>query len=254
MVTLLGIPPRLEGATELLDRAGNSHREVRENLRDLERLNRLFGGTQAILGPLRRWIAQAAEGPFTVLDVGTGAADIPRAICDWARAHGIPLTVEALDGNEQIVAAAAEWAAAYPEIRLRRAEVPPLPYPDRSFDWALASQVLHHLSWAQGVFLLREMGRVARRGIIVTDVARSRRARVLAALGARLLARSRLTRHDAPLSLRRAFRPEEVWAMAREAGLGEATVTRHPWFRLVLTAPTPPTPRPVPGTYFLVSC
>jgi ubiquinone/menaquinone biosynthesis C-methylase UbiE len=237
VVRLLGIPPRLEGATELLDRPGNSDREIRENLRDLERLNRLFGGARAVLAPLHRWLGHPAEGPFRILDIGTGAADIPRAICRWARRRRIALRVEAVDRNEQVLAAAAEWTAAYPEIRLRRAEVPPLPCPDRSFDCAVASQVLHHLSWAEAVSLLREMGRVARRGIIVSDVARSRRARVLAALGARLLCRSRLTRHDAPLSIRCAFGPEEVRAMAKEAGLRDATVTRQPWFRLVLVAP-----------------
>lgn len=240
MVTRLGIPPRLEGATELLERPGNSDREIRQNLRDLERLNRLFGGTRGILKPLARWMAPSAQGPFAILDLGTGGADIPRAICRWAGRRRIALTVEAVDRSEQVLGAAAAWTAAFPQIRLRCAEVPPLPYPDRSFDYAIASQVLHHLNWAQGVFLLREMSRVARRGIIVSDVARSRRARLLAALGARLLCRSRLTRHDAPLSIRRAHRPEELRAIAGEAGLEEVIISHEPWFRLVLVAPASP--------------
>ena len=239
MVTAFAPLPRLENAVELLDRPGYPDGEVRGSLRDLGRLNRLFGGTRAVLRHLGPWLARPALAPPTLLDVGTGGADIPRAICCWARRRGVAVTVEAVDRSDQALAAAAEWSAAYPEIRLRCVEAPPLPYADGSFDYAMASLVLHHLTTARGVRLLREMGRVARRGVIVSDLARCRRARFLTALGTRLLSRNRLTRHDGPLSVLRGFQPGELVRMASEAGLGAARVGRHPWFRLTLVAEEP---------------
>jgi len=235
--------PRLEGVVELLDRPGNSDPEIRESLRDLERLNRYFGGVRTVLLHLRRMIGAGPQDPIAVLDVATGGADIPRAICRWARRRGLAVRVEALDRSHQAVAAAAEWSAGFPEIRVRQAEAPPLPYPDRSFDYAISSLFLHHLTEAQGVRVLREMSRVARGGLVVSDLARSRPARILTAMATRLLSPNRLTRHDGPMSILRGFRPEELQRMAGMAGLSGAGTTRHPWFRIALVAESPPEAR-----------
>jgi ubiquinone/menaquinone biosynthesis C-methylase UbiE len=232
--------PRLEGAVELLDRPDNSDSDVHENLRDIERLNWYFGGTRAVLSHLARLPGAHTAARLELLDIGTGGADIPRAICRWARRRNVVLTIEALDRSEQVLAAARRWSAGYPEIRFRQADAPPLPYSDRSFDFAISSQLLHHLTEAEGIRLLRDMGRVARRGVIVTDLVRSRRAYVSVALATRLLCTSRLTRHDAPVSVLRAYRPDEARRMAEEAGLANATISRHPWFRFALVNETAP--------------
>ncbi len=226
--------PRLEGVVELMDRPGNSEGEVRGGLRDLALLNRYFGGVRAVLSHLRRMIGARPETSIAILDVATGAADIPRAICRWARRRGITVAIEAVDRSEQVVAAATGWSVGYPEIRLRRAEVPSLPYPDGSFDYAITSLFLHHLTESQGVHLLEEMGRVARRGIIVTDLLRSRTARRLTATVTHLVTTNRLTRHDGPVSILRGFRPEELRRMAARAGLPDARVCPHRFFRVAL--------------------
>jgi 2-polyprenyl-3-methyl-5-hydroxy-6-metoxy-1,4-benzoquinol methylase len=221
---------------ELLDLPDNSDEEVRENLRDLERLNRYLGGTRTVLLHLRGMIAERRQTRPMILDVATGAADIPRAICRWARHRGLTVAVEAVDRSHQVLAAATEWSASFPEIQLRQVDVPPLPYPDKSFDYILCSLLFHHLTEAEGIDLLREMARVARHGLIVNDVTRSRSARLLTWIGTRLLSRSRLTRHDGPISILRGFRPKELLHMAGEAGLHNARVRLHPWFRIVLTS------------------
>jgi ubiquinone/menaquinone biosynthesis C-methylase UbiE len=225
---------RHDGAVEQLDRPDNSDADVRENLRDIQRLNRYFGGTRAVLLHLARLIDGHPVARLELLDVGTGGADIPRAICRWAGGRHAAVTIEALDRSQQVLDAAREWSAEYPEIRFRRANAPPLPYPDRSFDYALCSQLLHHLTEAEGIRLLREMRRVARRGMIVADVVRSRRAYLCAAIATRLLCASRLTRNDAPVSILRAYRRDEVLRMAAEAGMPDATISRHAWFRFAL--------------------
>jgi ubiquinone/menaquinone biosynthesis C-methylase UbiE len=225
---------------ELLDRSGNPDDEVRGNLRDLERLNRYFGGARTVLLHLGRLMNNSPGSSVSVLDIGTGGADIPRTICRWARRHRISLSVEAIDRSDQVLSAAREWSADYPEIRLRREEVPPLPYPDRSFDYVIASLLFHHLTGAQGVSLLGEMRRVARRGLIVADLLRSRSAWVIAMLAAWTLSANRLTRHDGPLSVRRGFRPEELLHLATRARVAGATASRHPWFRIALVKEVPP--------------
>ncbi|CBE67771.1 MAG: methyltransferase domain-containing protein [Candidatus Methylomirabilis oxygeniifera] len=235
MVTTRLSLPRLQGAAELLDRSDNSAEEIRENLRDLERLNRYFGGVRTVLLCLGRMVEQHSPRSFTILDMATGGADIPRAICRWARKRKFPVAIEAVDQNDHVLAAATEWSIDFPEIRLRQAQVPPLPYPDRSFDYVIASLFFHHLTEAEGILLLREMARVTRRGLLVNDLLRSRLACLLTAITTRLLSGNRLTRHDGPMSVLRGFRPEELRRMATEAGLTDVRLSRHLWFRIALT-------------------
>ena len=79
---------RLAGASELLDGPLDDPAVLRGNLRDLARINRWFGGAAARDARSSRLLGRRTV-PHTLLDVGTGAADIPLAlIADGARAGG----------------------------------------------------------------------------------------------------------------------------------------------------------------------
>src|SRR5690606_28900621 len=170
-------------------------------------------------------------------DAGTGIGDLPRAIAERARRDGHGLRIVATDVHPQTLEIARRRLAAWPEITVEAADVRDLPYPDRAFDVALLSLTLHHLDDEDQITALRELGRVARRAVIVGELERSWPAYV----GARILAatvwrRNRLTRHDGPISVLRAFTPGELLDLARRAGLERPHVHRHPLFRLVLVA------------------
>ena len=62
------------------------------------------------------------------------------------------------------------------------------------------------------------MARVARLGVVVNDLERSRLGWIGAWLMAHLLTGNRYTRHDAPLSVRRSYRAVEMAALLRDAG------------------------------------
>jgi ubiquinone/menaquinone biosynthesis C-methylase UbiE len=93
-----------------------------------------------------------------------------------------------------------------------------LPYPDDSFDIAHCSLVVHHLAPGDAVTFLRELRRVARSGVVVNDLDRSWPTWLGAWLLAHALATSRYTRHDAPLSVRRAYTHDEMTELIRAAG------------------------------------
>ena len=77
---------RLTDATELLDGPLDDQRALADNLRDLRRINRWLGGVALTRSALRT-LAASNEG-LTVLDVGTGGADIPMALLDDAARRG----------------------------------------------------------------------------------------------------------------------------------------------------------------------
>lgn len=208
---------RLTGVTELLDGPLDDPGALTANLRDLARINRLTGGTRLSVRAIG-----ALGSPSTVLDVGTGGADIPMTLLARARSSGRPLAMTATDSRPEILAAARRARPAIDRtagLELAVADGRALPYPDGSFDVGHASLVLHHLDPGEAVAFLRELRRVARHGIVVNDLVRGRRAWVGGWLLVHAVARSRYTRHDGPLSVRRAYSRTELLALVAVAGL-----------------------------------
>jgi ubiquinone/menaquinone biosynthesis C-methylase UbiE len=138
------------------------------------------------------------------------------------------LEVEAIDARREIVNVAREWAASTSAVTLEVADGPPLPYADDAFDVAHMSLVAHHLEPDELAALLLEMGRVSRVGVIVNDLERGARFWLGAWLLARFFTRNRLTRHDAPLSVRRAYRAPELARIAARVGLLEVSRSHDP--------------------------
>jgi ubiquinone/menaquinone biosynthesis C-methylase UbiE len=157
-----------------------------------------------------------------VLDIGTGGADIPLALIERGRAAGRLVRVTGIDRRPEILAAAAladTRVTATGELALHVGDGLSLPYPDDAFDIVHASLLVHHLEPGPARALLAEMGRVARLGVVINDVVRGRRAWLGAWLLTRVLLRNRFTRHDAPLSVRRAYTVAELTALLATVGL-----------------------------------
>ncbi|MBV8073892.1 MAG: methyltransferase domain-containing protein [Candidatus Eremiobacteraeota bacterium] len=208
-----------------MDDPVDSIAELEQNLRDIERANRWFGG----LDPVAREVARLR--PATILDVGCGFADIPRALIRRARR---PLRIVCLDANEQILELARRRSADEPRLSFMRADATALPFGDGSFDVVTCSLSLHHFDPPRARTLLREMRRVAKRSPVVCDLQRSRPAYVATWLYTRLCTRNRLTRHDGPLSVLRAYDPSEALELAREAGWRAPRVRDDRWFRMTV--------------------
>jgi ubiquinone/menaquinone biosynthesis C-methylase UbiE len=211
---------RRTDAVELLDGPLDDPVALTANLRDLRRVNRWLGGVRLSADAIDALAAHRPE--LTLLDVGTGGADIPLALLARAKARDRTLTVVGIDSRPEVLAAAvmaSPAAATTAGLELHLGDGRSLPYPDRSFDVAHVSLVVHHLSREDAVALLNELGRIARLGVVVNDLERSRLGWIGAWLIGHLLTANRFTRHDAPLSVRRAYRAAEMAAMLREAGL-----------------------------------
>jgi ubiquinone/menaquinone biosynthesis C-methylase UbiE len=212
---------RRDGASEHLDGPLDDGPTLVGNLRDLRRLNRLSGGVALSRWGVSRLLDGTAE-PGTLIDVGTGGADIPVALMADAVWRGRTLEVTAVDSRAEVLAAARVARPSLERIqRLRLALVDPerLPYQNETFDVGHASLVVHHLDEDAAVRFLAELGRVSRRGIVVNDLHRGTLGLVGAWLAGRFLTRNRFTRDDSLLSVRRAYTIREMERLLRRAGL-----------------------------------
>ena len=233
----LPTPPHSD-APEILDAPGAvPAATLAQNLRDIRRVNRFAGGTAVVLRHLTDLLGVVPRGTtVTFLDVATGSADIPRSLVRWGRRQQYDFRVLATDVSADVLAIARRETADEPSIAIEACDARTLPYRDAAFDIAVCSLALHHFSRADAVRVLAEMGRVARYGIIVNDLVRTWPGYVGAWLLGNATTTNLLTRHDAPLSILRAFTPDELRAMAREAGLIGVTISSHLFWRVALVA------------------
>jgi SAM-dependent methyltransferase len=215
-------------SAELLDDPAADGGEVLASLGDVVRVNRLFGGVRAALARLDEFFRD--EDPartLSLLDVGTGLGDIPVAAARRARRHGLTLRLVGVERHP----AAARAARNRHGLALLLADAGRLPFRDGAVDFVLCSQLLHHFDGAAATRLVAELDRVARRGVVVSDLRRS----ALAAAGLFLvsfpLRFHPATRRDGVVSVFRGFTPRELGAVCRSAGVA-ARVRRHAGFRV----------------------
>jgi SAM-dependent methyltransferase len=204
---------RRDPRRELMDVEEGSPEQVARALRFLRFVNRWLGGCRAVLWCLSRLTLPPRP---LILDVASGAADIPAAIRRrWPGAR-----VVALDVNRQVLRAAAPARG----VRRVRADARRLPF--RAVDVVVCSEFFHHLADGEAAALLRQFDAIARHGIVINDLLRRRRAY----LWTRLLVSfsgSRWVRHDGPLSVRRAFAWPEVLRLREASGCSYLRATRH---------------------------
>ena len=225
---MLGLltPPRRRGV-EILDDPGVDPRLVRRSLADVARSNALFGGTRAVLSELRPVFADAAGRQLTLLDVGSGVGDIPRRAERAARSRGVHLTTIGLDASETLA------LATRPSLTAGiRGDAMDLPVADRSVDIAICSQVLHHFPDDRAIRVIRELDRVARVRVIISDIRRSWMAAGGIWIASFPLRFHPVSRHDGVVSVMRGFTPGELAELVIAAIGRPAEVRRRIGFRL----------------------
>lgn len=222
------VPARRRGREILDDASVDAATRIR-SIRDVTRSNRLFGGRAAAVGAFSDAVSRSR--PVTVLDVGTGLADIPEAI---RSGHG-SVTVIGLDEAADLLRDASG--------RLDHAvggSARSLPFRDASIDVVICSQLLHHFSDQELGDIIAELNRVAKSLVIVADLRRSWVAAAGFWLASFPLRFHPVTRHDGVVSVFRGFTAAELRTAVQAATGMSPRVDRRLGFRLTATW----TPRP----------
>jgi methyltransferase family protein len=207
---------------ELLDDANVE--DARENLVQLVRINRFFGGHRIF----RRIISELVPpgDSFSMLDIGAASGDMAAQL-HLTHPNAV---VTSLDRKYLHLAHA-------PNPKLV-GDAFQLPFPPASFDFVFSSLFLHHFSNEQVAELLGKFKTIARRAVLAIDLERGPIAFHFLPATRWLFGWHPISLHDGPVSVQAAFKKDELLRVARNAGLAKARVTVHrPWARLSLVAP-----------------
>jgi ubiquinone/menaquinone biosynthesis C-methylase UbiE len=223
---------------ENLDKGSYTPEEYEGCIVELQRVNEWLGDTKALRGSLLKEIERRGLRSFSILDVGAGSGELLRAAAKWARETDRTAALVGLELNSRSAQAIREESVGFPEISSVQGSGLALPFPDAGVDYVISSLTLHHFDDDGAVNILREMGRVARRGIFVIDLHRNPMAYFFYTTLGHLILHNRLIREDGALSILKSFTPDELEKLAHQAGLKNVTVEKHFPSRLVLSART----------------
>ena len=205
---------------EMMDLPGQPRELLVGDLANLRVLNRFLGCHRNVLRGLARLVREQKLRDFSLLDVGTGSGDIPGVIARWARQRRLRARITAIDREAVSVEEAVGQTRAFSEISLLCGDGAAPPFSAASFDFVLASQMLHHLPDDEIVAMLRNWARLARRAIIISDLVRHPLPYYGISLISKAFTRNAMTLRDAPLSVRRALTLTEWARLLRRADVG----------------------------------
>lgn len=223
-----------------------SFEEYRSACRAVEWTNRHLGGELTLIQPLESMVRARRLTSFTVLDVGCGGGDMDEALVVWGRRRRYGIKLIGIDNHAHAVRIAKERVSPHPEIDIVQSDIFEAKFSDGSFDFVVSSLMLHHLSTEQLSFFLWKAYRLARVGVVLTDLRRNYPSYCLARTVVPLLApTSPIFKNDAALSFRRAYTLNEMRGLLASGGYPYRV--KSPWFcpfRIALAAEHP-APQPV---------
>lgn len=225
-----------ESRPELMDLPNQDENALRSDLENIARLNRTFGGKKAVEIVFAKLADKTRK--LLLVDLAAGYGDHGRNLLRIAEADRHDVTVVAVDFQFQTLQIARQATPPSQKMFFVQADARRLPFRNKSADLALCSLALHHFAEKDALSVLREMARVGRLGTACVDLVRSRLAAFCIWLLTAFIIRDPMVRHDARLSIRRAFTRAEMKSLAHRAGWPNLQQIRFFWFQQAVFAHT----------------
>ncbi|HEX3354800.1 MAG: methyltransferase domain-containing protein [Terriglobales bacterium] len=211
---------------ELLDTDSGTPSEIAASLDDLQRINRWFGGIATTENLVGRVAEEIHASSLSVLEVAAGSGYVPEVARQRLQRRGLRLQVTLLDRASSHLSLA---------TRAVVGDALSLPFGDESFDLVSCNLFTHHLNPEGLAQFVDEALRVCRVAVLINDLVRNSIHMSLVYAGMPLY-RSRITRHDAPASVRQAYTPEEMRALLERTRAARVEIHRHYLFRMGVVA------------------
>jgi ubiquinone/menaquinone biosynthesis C-methylase UbiE len=207
---------------ELLDSDAGTPAEVAASLADLWRINRWFGGVGTTVRMIDEVARRTGSTALSWLEVAAGAGDVPRTSRTRLSQRGVQVEITLLDRSAAHVGNDGHAVVG---------DALALPFGEGSFDLVSCCLFTHHLSPAHLAQFANEGLRVCRRALLINDLIRHPLHLAMVYAGSPLY-RSRLTRHDAPASVRQAYTVAEMMDILGQTEATRVEIVRHYLFRM----------------------
>jgi 2-polyprenyl-3-methyl-5-hydroxy-6-metoxy-1,4-benzoquinol methylase len=215
--------------SELMDTESVGFAEFHGCLQNLALINMLTLAYRPTLRWFDRILAEHnSRQSLTVFDIGCGGGDMMRQISKWAKKKNRIIELIGIDLNPWSKQSGELVTPKDMPIRFETKNLFSLA-PNRHADLIISSLFTHHLTNSELIRFIQWMDCHATRGWFINDLHRHPLPYFFIKYAVRWMFSNRVIRHDAPVSVARAFRASEWRELLRKAGIPAKRI-RIAWF------------------------
>ncbi len=223
---------------EIMDDLDCKGEVVDQTLRELDFINHWLGGNAVTLNALRYfWKNIPKSQKLSIADLGCGSGEMLRLIAKLTSKDGRQVDLTGMDANPNITSYAQKHSIGFENIRIESINIFSDEFRKQKFDIVLATLFLHHFTEGELIGIFSSLKNQTRHGIIINDIHRHPLAYYSIKFLTQLFSKSAMVKFDAPLSVLRAFKKDELENILQKAGIKKYQL-RWKWaFRWQLLIP-----------------
>ena len=210
---------------ELMDDLTASGGQLRQALRELDAINYVLGGNYVTLNGLAQLLdITPSEEALHIADIGCGSGDMLTLIRRLLVKRGREAKLTGIDANPNVIEYAQLRTPAPCRIHYKVLNIFSPEFRGLKFDIITGTLFFHHFTTSELIGFLKQLRHQVSAGLIINDIHRHWVAYHLIKWLTRFFSRTQLVKHDAPVSVLRAFRKQELVEILEQAGLRRYTI------------------------------
>lgn len=195
---------------ELMDNPNVDKLVLKSVFKDINRSNRLLGGSQSTIKALASVIETHPRESYTIVDMGSGDGETLRQVVLWARKKELHIKCFGIDLSEKGLQIAIELSSDFPEIQYIKRDILSLHDDEITCDILLCSLTMHHFSNNQIPTFLERFSQLARVAVIINDLERSVLAFYLFKAFSTIFIKTEIAKNDGAISIKSGFTKAEL--------------------------------------------
>ncbi|HET9056124.1 MAG TPA: methyltransferase domain-containing protein [Chitinophagaceae bacterium] len=200
---------------ELLDENNIPFKDIERNMEELAFINKYLGGHAITLKGVMQLLTQHQSNNLYIAEIGCGGGDNLRAINTWCKHKQINAKFMGIDHNKDCIAYAEKNCKGLP-VKFISSDYRSVNFESKP-DIIFSSLFCHHFTDEELVKQINWMSENSLQGFFINDLHRHPVAYYSIKWLTKLFSKSYLVKNDAPLSVMRGFRREEIQALVNQS-------------------------------------
>jgi 2-polyprenyl-3-methyl-5-hydroxy-6-metoxy-1,4-benzoquinol methylase len=218
---------------ELLDAPGIPKELLFRNLKELDFINKTLGGHAITMAGIKQLIKDKNK-TYHIVDIGCGGGDAMKQIAHWANKNHFKVKLTGVDMNADCIEFMKTECRNIAHINGVVMDYRDYLKTNDSIDIIHCSLFCHHLKDEELKELFGYMNEYAKVGFVINDLQRHWFAYYSIKFLTRLLNGSALVKNDAPVSVLRGFRKNELQKLMQSANVNDVTINWKWAFRYLI--------------------
>lgn len=196
---------------EIMDDLNCSGDVLEQTLRELEVINKWLGGNNITINAIDHLLTSYPRGKeVTIVDLGCGGGDMLRIIDRWARKNNYQVKLIGIDANSNIIDFAKKNLSDLPCVTFETLNIFSSEFQTKQYDIVIGTLFFHHFSNDELHTFFKQLQKQVSIGFVINDIHRHWFAYYAIKLLTQLFSKSPMVKYDAPLSVLRAFKADEL--------------------------------------------